>query len=45
MRLKSILLGGALAAAFLNTPLIAPNILNCIHRAGPERIDKFLSIL
>ena len=44
MRLKSILLSGAVAAAFLNTPLIAPNILNLVSTAQAQSASISFSV-
>ena len=44
MRLKSILLSGAVAAAFLNTPLIAPNILNLVSTAQAQNASISFSV-
>ena len=44
MRLKSILLSGAVAAAVLNTPLIAPNILNLVSTAQAQNVSISFSV-
>src|SRR5665213_724744 len=44
MRLKSILLSGAVAAAFLTMPVIAPNILNLVSTAQAQSASISFSV-